>query len=163
MKFNFITVTVTDCAAGASVTVADCAGTPIRSRNLSLSSRVRCQFTKEVTSLTKPVHTLPAQRYPAILHCWMKSFCILRITKKCPSYYHRQKDHMGSSWDSLKNTTLTHFIFSKLNFEYNFQGQLNNLYARYKSRRDTNTRKTSFLVPDLIVGEGNDVKIHLAV
>ena len=49
------------------VTVADCAGRPSRTRDLSLGRRVRYQFTKEVTSLERPVHTLPAQCHSATL------------------------------------------------------------------------------------------------
>ena len=51
--------------SGAIVTVADCAGRPSRTRDLSLGRRVRYQFTKEVTSLARPVHTVPAQRHSA--------------------------------------------------------------------------------------------------
>ena len=49
--------------SGAIVTVADCAGRPSRTRDLSLGRRVRYQFAKEVTSLARPVHTLTAQRH----------------------------------------------------------------------------------------------------
>ena len=51
--------------SGAIVTVADCAGRPSRTRDLLLGRRVRYQFAKEVTSLARPVHTLPAQRHSA--------------------------------------------------------------------------------------------------
>ena len=55
--------------SGAIVTVADCAGRPSRTRDLSLGRRVH-QFTKEVTSLARPVHALPAQHHSAtnIMH-----------------------------------------------------------------------------------------------
>ena len=51
--------------SGAIVTVADCAGRLSRTQDLLLGRRVRYQFTKEVTSLARPVHTLPAQRQSA--------------------------------------------------------------------------------------------------
>ena len=47
------------------VTAADCTGRPSRTWNLSLGRRVRYQFTKEVTSLARPVRTLPAQLHSA--------------------------------------------------------------------------------------------------
>ena len=59
---------------GAIVIVADCTSRPSRTRDLLLGRRVRYQFAKDVTSLARPVHTLPAQRHSATLvqpqqHC----------------------------------------------------------------------------------------------
>ena len=53
--------------ANPIVTVADCAGRPSRTRHLSFGRReyVNYQFAKEITSLARPVHTLPAQRHSA--------------------------------------------------------------------------------------------------
>ena len=46
----------------------------------------------------------------------------------------------------LRKTQLQHTLFSlNLNFKYNkFQGQLNTLYARYKSRKDTTPSQLPF-------------------
>ena len=60
--------------SGAIVKVADCAGRPSRTRDLSLGRRVCYQFTKEITSLARPVHTLPVQCHSAtqMYHSWLK-------------------------------------------------------------------------------------------
>ena len=65
--------------SGAIVTVADCAGRQSRTRDLSLGRRVRYQFAKEVTSLARPVPTLPAQRHSA-------------------TFMHRHTHQVGSPW-----------------------------------------------------------------
>ena len=51
--------------AYAFVTVPDYAGRPSRTLELSPASSIRYRFTKEVTSLARPVHTLPAQHHLA--------------------------------------------------------------------------------------------------
>ena len=59
---------------------------------------------------------------------------------------------------------LQHKLYSlKLNFKYQFQGQLNSLYASYKSRRDTNSFETAFLFSNMIVREGNNIKVLLKI
>ena len=58
-----------DPLSGTIVTVADCTSRPSRSRDLSLGRCTHCHFTKEVTSLARPVHTLPAQHHSATTTC----------------------------------------------------------------------------------------------
>ena len=67
------------------VTVADWAVRPIRSRDLSLGRRAGYQFTKEVTSLARPVHTLPAQRHSATFSPAKSVFVLEHQAQSAPS------------------------------------------------------------------------------
>ena len=67
------------------VTVADCAGRPSRTRDLSLGRWVRYQFTKEVTSLARPVHTMSAQRHSATFSPAKSVFVLEHRAQSAPS------------------------------------------------------------------------------
>ena len=81
-----------DCQASSNkltsqstVTVADCAGRPSRTRDLSLGRRVRYQFTTEVTSLARPVDALPAQRHSATFSPAKSVFVLEHQAQSAPS------------------------------------------------------------------------------
>ena len=65
--------------------MADCAGRPSRTQDVSLDRRVCYQFTKEVTSLARPVHTLPAQHHSATFSPAKSVFVLEHWTQSAPS------------------------------------------------------------------------------
>ena len=62
----------------------------------------------------------------------------------------------------LRKTELQHVLSSlKMNFKFKLQSQLNTLYLRYKLyRMNKNTFENDYLIPNVIIKEGNDIKIQ---